>query len=48
MTKKNKKELDKLKRVWYPMNTGTRVHKDAKYPSRQERKRNLKKMLDNC
>lgn len=43
MTKKNKKELDKLKRVWYPMNIGTRVHKDAKHPTRQALKREVSK-----
>ena len=43
MTKKGKKELDKLKRVWYPMNTGTRVHKDAKHPNRNKRKAELRK-----
>lgn len=46
MNKKQKKELDKLNRVWYDMNTGTRTHKDVKHPSRQERKRKLKKILD--
>lgn len=48
MVEKNlKKELDKRKRVWYNMNTGTISHKDAKHPSRAKRKENFKKMLDN-
>lgn len=48
MVEKNlKKELDKRKRVWYNMNTGTVSHKDAKHPSRAKRKENFKKMLDN-
>lgn len=47
MIEKNlKKELDKRKRVWYNMNTGTQNHKDAKHPSRAKNKENLKKMLD--
>lgn len=41
--KNKKKEQNKLKRVWYPMNIGTRVHKDAKHPTRQERKRSLER-----
>ena len=48
MVEKNQKKLlDKKQRVWYNMNTGTQTHKDKKHPSRQERKRNLKKLLDN-
>ena len=47
MTKKAYKELQKLNRVSVSMNTGTRTMKSAKYPSRQENKINLKKMLDN-
>ena len=48
MVEKNKKKLlDKQQRVWYNMNTGIQIHKDAKHPSRQERKRKLKKLLDN-
>ena len=48
MVEKNKKkELDKAQRVWYNMNTGTRVHKDKKHPSRNEIKKKFKKMLDN-
>jgi len=48
MVEKNKKKLlDKSKRVWYNMNTGTRVHKDAKHPTRQKNKKELKKLLDN-
>lgn len=46
MTKKAYKELQKQARVLVPMNTGTRDMKTAKNPSRQENKRNLKKMLD--
>jgi len=47
MIEKNlKKELDKRKRVWYNMNTGTQNHKDAKHPSRAKNKENFKKMLD--
>ncbi len=47
MIEKNlKKELDKRKRVWYNMNTGTINHKNAKHPSRAKNKENFKKMLD--
>ena len=47
MVEKNKKKLlDKSQRVWYNMNTGTRVHKDAKHPSRNKIKKDFKKMLD--
>lgn len=47
MTEKNlKKALAKKQRVWYNMNTGTQNHKDAKHPSRQKMKKDLKKMLD--
>ena len=47
MTKKAYKELQKQARVLVPMNTGARDMKTAKNPSRQENKKNLKKMLDN-
>ena len=47
MTKKAYKELQKRKRVTVNMNTGTITMKTAKNPSRQENKRNLKKMIDN-
>ena len=47
MVEKNKKKLlDKSQRVWYNMNTGMRVHKDAKHPSRNKIKKDFKKMLD--
>ena len=36
MTKKQKKERDKLNRVLVPMNTGTRVHKSPKDYKRQK------------
>ena len=47
MTKKAYRELQKSQRVVNSMNTGTRTMKTAKNPSRQENKKNLKKMLDN-
>ena len=47
MTKKAYRELQKSQRVVNGMNTGTRTMKTAKNPSRQENKKNLKKMLDN-
>ena len=48
MVEKNrKKELAKKNRVWYNMNTGTRTFKSAKYPTREENKKELRKMLDN-
>lgn len=47
MTKRQWAELQKSKRVVNGMNTGTITMKTAKNPSRQENKRNLKKMLDN-
>ena len=47
MIKKAYKELQKRKRVTVNMNTGTITMKTAKNPSRQENKRNLKKMIDN-
>lgn len=45
MTKKQLKEKNKKNRVLVPFNTGTRTMKSAKYPTRQENKKNLKKML---
>lgn len=47
MTKKAYKKLQKRKRVVANMNTDTITMKTAKNPSRQENKRNLKKMIDN-
>ncbi len=44
--KNEKKERAKRQRIWFGMNTGTITHKDSKHPSRQERKRKLKEMLD--
>lgn len=41
MTKKAWIELQKSHRVTNGMNTGTRTMKSAKYPSRQERKREV-------
>jgi hypothetical protein len=47
MVDKNlKKEKAKKNRVWFDMNTGTRIHKDDKHPHRRDEKRKLKKMLD--
>lgn len=43
MTKKEYKELQKKYRVTNGFNTGTRDMKSAKYPSRQERKREVEK-----
>lgn len=43
MIDKNKrKEENKKHRIFFEMNTGTRVHKSAKYPNRKD----LKKRLD--
>lgn len=47
MTKKAWKEKQKEQRVLNGFNTGTRSMKSAKYPSRQENKKELQKMLDN-
>ena len=41
MTKKAWIELQKSHRVTNGMNTGTRTMKSSKYPSRQERKREV-------
>jgi len=46
MTKKAYRELQRANRVVNGMNTGTIIMKTAKNPSRQENKKNLKKMLD--
>lgn len=46
MTKKAWKEKQKALRVMNGFNTGTRDMKTEKYPSRQENKKELKKMLD--
>jgi len=46
MTKKAWKEKQKALRVTNGFNTGTRDMKTEKYPSRQENKKELKKMLD--
>lgn len=44
MTEKNmKKERAKAQRVLWDMNLGTRIHKDAKHPSRAELKRSMPK-----
>ena len=42
MTKKQKKEQNKKNRVLVPFNTDTRTMKSAKYPTRQEQKREVK------
>lgn len=49
MTKKQKKEKDKKKRVIVPFNTGTITHKNKKYDKKERRKnsKNLEKTLDN-
>lgn len=47
MTKKQIKIKNNKNRVLVPFNTGTRTMKSAKYPTRQENKKNFKKMLDN-
>ena len=45
--KNKKKEQAKKNRVFFPMNTGTITHKSKKYKSRQENKKDLRKVLDN-
>ena len=48
MVEKNaRRERAKRQRVFFDMNTGTRTHKNKKYPSRQNLKKELQKMLDN-
>ena len=39
--KNRKKELAKKNRVWFNMNTGTRLHKSAKYPTREDNKKRI-------
>ena len=47
MIEKNKKKQEaKQYRAWWDMNTGTRIHKDAKHKHRRDEKKELKKMLD--
>lgn len=47
MVEKNrKKQINKMKRVYFDMNTGTRTHKSAKHPHRRDERRALKKELD--
>ena len=49
MVEKNRKrELNKMKRVYFDMNTGTRTHKSAKHPHRRDERMALKKALDRC
>ena len=43
MTKKKWLELQKEQRVTNGMNTGTRTHKTDKYPTRQQRKQEVRK-----
>jgi len=44
MVEKNIKKLKaKKQRVICEMNMGTRIHKDAKHPSRQQRKQEIRK-----
>ena len=43
--KNRKKELAKKNRVWFNMNTGTRSFKSAKYPTREEIKKNCGRCL---
>ena len=48
MVEKNlRKAKAKRNRVYFDMNTGTRVHKDPRHPSRNDRKKDFRKMLDN-
>lgn len=44
MTKKQLKEKNKKNRVLVPFNTGTRTMKSAKYPTRQQLKREVKEV----
>lgn len=46
MSKKAKRELNLARRGVMGFNTGTRVHKDAKHPSRADQKKTWKKELD--
>ena len=49
MVEKNRKrELNKMKRVYFDMNTGTRTHKSKKHPHRRDERMALKKALDKC
>ena len=43
MTKKQLKEKNKKQRVLVPFNTGTRTMKSAKYPTRQQLKREVER-----
>lgn len=46
MTKKEKRKRDNEQRFLVPFNTGTRVHKNKRYPSRQDRKKELRKIIE--
>jgi len=46
MTKKAWREAKKANRIVNGFNTGERMFKDAKHPSRQDRKKNFQKELD--
>lgn len=47
MNEKNaKREKAKQNRVHFDMNLGERVHKDDRFPSRQDRKENLRRYLE--
>ena len=47
MTKKEKRKRDNEQRFLVPFNTGTRVHKSKRHPSRQDRKNELRKEIEN-
>lgn len=47
LSKKEKRKRDKAMRIVSGFNTGTRVMKDPKHPSRAERKKEWQKGLDN-
>lgn len=46
LSKKAKRERDLAQRSVMGFNTGTRIHKTAKHPSRAAMKNNLRKTLD--
>lgn len=45
LSKNIKKEKAKLNRAFFDMNTGTRIHKDKRFESRQKVRENLKNYL---
>ena len=47
MVEKNaKKEKAKSLRVTFDMNTGERIHKDDRFPSRQEKKKHMRDEIE--